>query len=60
MGKGTHAEADTAAPAAIATVIDLGPDALPIKLPDQSRGLMITRAFVSLLFNGGNVCLRKT
>ena len=36
MGKGTHAEADTAAPAAIATAIDLGPDALPIELRDQS------------------------
>ena len=36
MGKGTHAEVDTAAPAAIATAIELGPDALPIKLRDQS------------------------
>src|ERR1700738_1530080 len=36
MGKGTHAEADTAAPAALATAIDLGPYALPIKLRDQS------------------------
>ena len=36
MGKGTHAEADTAAPAAIATAIDLGPDTLPIELRDQS------------------------
>jgi hypothetical protein len=36
MGKGTHAEADAAAAAAIATDIDLGPDALPIKLREQS------------------------
>ena len=32
MGERAHAEADTAALAAIATAIDLGPDALPIKL----------------------------
>src|SRR3984893_16991391 len=36
MGERSHAEADTAAPAAIATAIDLGPDALPIELRDQS------------------------
>src|SRR3984893_5095377 len=36
MGERAHAEADTAALAAIATAIDLGPDALPIKLRDQS------------------------
>src|SRR3984893_13806641 len=36
MGKRSDAEADAAAPAAIATAIDLGPDALPIKLRDQS------------------------
>ena len=36
MGKRPHAEADAAAPAAIATAIDLGPDAPPIELRDQS------------------------
>jgi hypothetical protein len=36
MGKGTHAEADTAALAAIATPINLGPDALPIEIREQS------------------------
>jgi hypothetical protein len=30
MGKRSDAEADAAAPAAIATAIDLGPDPLPI------------------------------
>src|ERR1700738_1281009 len=30
VGKGTHAEADTAAPAAIATAIELGPYAPPV------------------------------
>ena len=34
MGKGTHAEADTAALAAITPAIDLGPYALPIELRD--------------------------
>ena len=32
MGKGTHAEADAAAPAAIATAVDLGLYALAIEL----------------------------
>ena len=32
MGRRSHAESDTAAPAAIATAIDLGPDPLPIEL----------------------------
>src|ERR1700675_303897 len=36
MSKGTHAEADTAAPAAIATAIELGPYTLPIELREQS------------------------
>jgi hypothetical protein len=36
MGKRSHAEADTAAAAAVATAIDLGPDALPIELQEQS------------------------
>src|SRR5437660_4778688 len=36
MGKRSHAEADASAPAAIATAIDLGPDALPIELQEQS------------------------
>src|ERR1700730_1381859 len=36
MGERAHAEADTVALAAIAMAIDLGPDALPIKLRDQS------------------------
>src|SRR6202035_149226 len=36
MGERSHAEADTAAIAAIATAIELGPDALPIKLREQS------------------------
>src|ERR1700730_8385963 len=36
MGERSHAEADTAAPAAIATAIDLGPYALPVELREQS------------------------
>jgi hypothetical protein len=36
MGERSHAEADTAAPAAIATAIDFGPHALPIELREQS------------------------
>src|ERR1700730_9019965 len=36
MGKRSHAEADAAAPVAIATAIDLGPDPLPIELREQS------------------------
>src|ERR1700730_17442440 len=36
MGKGTHAEADAAAPAAIATAIDLGPYAPPVEFREQS------------------------
>src|SRR6202795_626730 len=36
MGKGTHAEADDAAPAAIATAIDLGPYASPVEFREQN------------------------
>ena len=36
MGERSHAEADAAAPAAIATAIGLGPDAPPIEFRDQS------------------------
>src|ERR1700738_23987 len=36
MGKGTHAEADAAAPAAIAPAIDLGPYAPPVEFREQS------------------------